>query len=69
MPITFALTPLQLTACIAVTFAAVALSYLLGIDEGRYRGMSIGRRIEREAAEKRREQLREEQWFPGGHRS
>ena len=37
MPITFTLSPFQLVCCIVVTFGAVALSYVLGRDDGRRR--------------------------------
>lgn len=62
MPISFALSPLQLCGCIAVTFAAVALSYLLGLNEGRER---LRRQLRQQAREDGPESLG---ILVGGHR-
>jgi hypothetical protein len=49
-------------AIMAMTVAAIALSFLLGIDEGRVRGRAQERKIRQQA----RDDLREASWFPGG---
>jgi hypothetical protein len=67
MPIIFALSPLQLMCCIAATFAAVALSYVLGLDEGKFRGRREGLLIARELGEKRFNEVANQPGFPGGH--
>jgi hypothetical protein len=56
------LSAFQLGACIAITFASIALAFLLGLDEGQVRGRRQGRVLEREALEHDREQLRQGCW-------
>jgi hypothetical protein len=68
--VTLDLSALQLGAGILIVFAAVALSFLLGLDEGKVRGRIDGRRLAQEAREKARQQLADEHWIPvGRHRS
>jgi hypothetical protein len=64
--IIFCLSPLQLVASIVITFAAIALSYWLGLDEGKSRGVRLGRALERAARQDAAERAARER-ISGGH--
>lgn len=49
--VTLDLLAFQLGSCIVITFAAIALSFLLGLDEGLMRGRRDGRKLVQEARE------------------
>jgi hypothetical protein len=63
--VTFSLSAFQLGACIVIVFASIALAYVLGLDEGKYRGRRAGLMYARELGEKRFNDLAQGRGFPG----
>ncbi len=58
------LTSGQVLSIVVISLAAIGLAWLLGFDEGLFRGREQGRGVEREANERRWQELTEKRWVP-----